>query len=49
MLQILPMPTRRVNKATGNAIFNFGYVASDPNFNNEFVAFRVMQLILLSL
>ncbi|WBV61345.1 type IX secretion system sortase PorU [Chryseobacterium camelliae] len=31
---------RRVNKATGSASFNFGYVASDLNFNNEFVAFR---------
>lgn len=31
---------RRVNKATGNATFNFGYTTSDPNFNNEFVAFR---------
>ncbi len=31
--------SRKVNKANGN-IFNFGYIASDPNFNNEFVAFR---------
>lgn len=31
---------RRVNKATGNTVFNFGYLTSDPNFNNEFVAFR---------
>ncbi len=31
---------RRVNKATGNTTFNFGYTASDPNFNNEFVAFK---------
>ncbi|GAB0156304.1 type IX secretion system sortase PorU [Chryseobacterium sp. Alg-005] len=31
---------RRVNKAAGNTIFNFGYTTSDPNFNNEFVAFR---------
>jgi len=30
---------RRVNKA-GAGSFNFGYIASDPNFNNEFVAFR---------
>ncbi|KPE52990.1 type IX secretion system sortase PorU [Chryseobacterium indologenes] len=30
---------RRVNKA-GAGSFNFGYLASDPNFNNEFVAFR---------
>lgn len=30
---------RRVNKA-GAGNFNFAYVASDPNFNNEFVAFR---------
>ena len=32
--------TRRVNKASGNSVFNFGYVANDPHFNNEFVAFR---------
>ncbi|CAA7386274.1 hypothetical protein CHRY9393_00566 [Chryseobacterium fistulae] len=32
--------TGRVNKATGNATFNFGYFAADQNFNNEFVAFR---------
>lgn len=31
---------RRVNKATGSGSFNFGYAASNPNFNNEFVAFR---------
>ncbi|UOE37326.1 type IX secretion system sortase PorU [Chryseobacterium oryzae] len=31
---------RRVNKAAGSGSFNFGYNASDPNFNNEFVAFR---------
>ncbi|MXS70667.1 type IX secretion system sortase PorU [Flavobacteriaceae bacterium W22] len=31
---------RRVNKAAGGGVFNFGYTASDPNFNNEFVAFR---------
>lgn len=31
---------RRVNKATGSTVFNFGYIASDLNFNNEFVAFR---------
>ena len=31
--------TRKVNKASGN-IFNFGYVANNQNFNNEFVAFR---------
>lgn len=30
---------RRVNKA-GAGSFNFAYTASDPNFNNEFVAFR---------
>ncbi|AZA49175.1 hypothetical protein EG346_13770 [Chryseobacterium carnipullorum] len=30
---------RRVNKA-GAGSFNFGYITSDPNFNNEFVAFR---------
>lgn len=30
---------RRVNKA-GAGNFNFGYIASDQNFNNEFVAFR---------
>ncbi len=30
---------RRVNKA-GTGSFNFGYVASNLNFNNEFVAFR---------
>ncbi|WP_312993820.1 type IX secretion system sortase PorU [Chryseobacterium flavum] len=30
---------RRVNKA-GAGNFNFSYIASDPNFNNEFVAFR---------
>jgi len=32
--------TRRVNKAGGNTQFSFGYTTSDPNFNNEFVAFR---------
>ncbi|WP_326984616.1 type IX secretion system sortase PorU [Chryseobacterium sp. MYb264] len=32
--------TRRVNKAGGSGIFSFGYTTSDPNFNNEFVAFR---------
>lgn len=31
---------RRVNKASGNTVFNFGYVADNPYFNNEFVAFR---------
>ncbi|MBB4805960.1 hypothetical protein HNP38_001232 [Chryseobacterium defluvii] len=31
---------KRVNKATGNSFFNFGYTTSDQNFNNEFVAFR---------
>lgn len=31
---------KRVNKATGNTVFNFGYITSDLNFNNEFVAFR---------
>ncbi|SDQ67986.1 Peptidase family C25 [Chryseobacterium soldanellicola] len=31
---------RRVNKATGGASFNFAYVTSDQNFNNEFVAFK---------
>jgi hypothetical protein len=30
---------RRVNKA-GAGFFNFGYIAADQNFNNEFVAFR---------
>ncbi|MEN4761748.1 type IX secretion system sortase PorU [Chryseobacterium sp. C39-AII1] len=32
--------TRRVNKAAGNGTFSFGYNSSNPNFNNEFVAFR---------
>ena len=32
--------TARVNKAAGTGNFNFAYTASDPNFNNEFVAFR---------
>lgn len=31
---------RRVNKATGSGNFNFGYITSDLNFNNEFVAFK---------
>ncbi|MCD1118273.1 type IX secretion system sortase PorU [Chryseobacterium turcicum] len=31
---------RRVNKAAGSGLFNFGYTTSDLNFNNEFVAFR---------
>lgn len=31
---------RRINKAPGTANFNFAYTTSDPNFNNEFVAFR---------
>ncbi|ANF51855.1 hypothetical protein A0O34_15645 [Chryseobacterium glaciei] len=31
---------RRVNKATGNANFNFGYITGNQDFNNEFVAFR---------
>ncbi|KQR93444.1 hypothetical protein ASG01_09680 [Chryseobacterium sp. Leaf180] len=31
---------RRVNKATGSGSFNFGYIASNTSFNNEFVAFR---------
>ncbi|MBW3522763.1 type IX secretion system sortase PorU [Chryseobacterium sp. NKUCC03_KSP] len=31
---------RRVNKAVGSGNFNFGYTTVDPNFNNEFVAFR---------
>lgn len=30
---------RRVNKA-GAGNFNFAYIAADPSFNNEFVAFR---------
>ncbi|PWN70659.1 hypothetical protein C1631_011935 [Chryseobacterium phosphatilyticum] len=30
---------KRVNKS-GGGFFNFAYTASDPNFNNEFVAFR---------
>lgn len=30
---------RRINKA-GAGAFNFAYTAADPNFNNEFVAFR---------
>ncbi|RST29162.1 type IX secretion system sortase PorU [Chryseobacterium lacus] len=31
---------RRVNKASGSSIFNFGYITNNPDFNNEFVAFR---------
>ncbi|MDF2553274.1 MAG: hypothetical protein K0R77_2549 [Chryseobacterium sp.] len=31
---------RRVNKAAGTGSFNFAYTTADPNFNNEFVAFR---------
>jgi hypothetical protein len=31
---------RRVNKAGGTGVFSFGYNTSNPNFNNEFVAFR---------
>lgn len=31
---------RRVNKAVGTGSFNFGYTANNPDFNNEFVAFR---------
>lgn len=31
--------TRKVNRATGGT-FSFGYIADDPDFNNEFVAFR---------
>ncbi|OBW42779.1 hypothetical protein AB670_00863 [Chryseobacterium sp. MOF25P] len=31
---------RRVNKTIGSGNFNFGYNTADPNFNNEFVAFR---------
>ena len=31
---------RRVNKAAGSGLFNFGYATTDLNFNNEFVAFR---------
>ncbi|ASW72929.1 hypothetical protein IQ37_05325 [Chryseobacterium piperi] len=31
---------RRVNKSTGGTTFNFGYITADPNFNNEFVAFK---------
>src|SRR5690606_9908238 len=30
----------RVNKASGSSMFNFGYITNDPDFNNEFVAFR---------
>lgn len=31
---------RRVNKSGGSGAFNFAYTTSNPNFNNEFVAFR---------
>ena len=31
---------RRVNKATAGGTFNFGYVTTNQEFNNEFVAFR---------
>ena len=31
---------RRLNKAAGTGNFNFAYITSDQNFNNEFVAFR---------
>ena len=31
---------RRVNKAGGTGTFSFGYNSSNPDFNNEFVAFR---------
>ncbi|RZJ89835.1 MAG: type IX secretion system sortase PorU [Chryseobacterium sp.] len=31
---------RRVNKSGGAGTFSFAYNASNPNFNNEFVAFR---------
>ena len=32
-------PTKRVNKSTGGN-FNFAFVANNPDFNNEFVAFK---------
>src|SRR5690606_26937236 len=32
--------SRRINKNANSSTFSFGYIASDPNFNNEFVAFR---------
>lgn len=32
--------SRKVNKAGNNSLFNFGYQATNPVFNNEFVAFR---------
>lgn len=31
---------RRVNKAGGTGAFSFAYTTSNPDFNNEFVAFR---------
>lgn len=31
---------RRVNKAVGTGTFNFAYTTANPDFNNEFVAFR---------
>lgn len=31
---------RKVNRSNTPGAFSFGYTASDPNFNNEFVAFR---------
>lgn len=31
---------RAINKNTGSSTYSFGYIANDPNFNNEFVAFR---------
>ncbi|MBW8523904.1 type IX secretion system sortase PorU [Chryseobacterium chendengshani] len=31
---------RRVNKAGGSGTFNFAYNTANPDFNNEFVAFR---------
>ncbi|MFC6269042.1 type IX secretion system sortase PorU [Frigoriflavimonas asaccharolytica] len=32
--------SRKVNKASNNSTFNFGYSTNSPVFNNEFVAFR---------
>lgn len=34
------IPKRVVNKNSQNTVFNFGYVAGDFNFNNEFAAFK---------
>ena len=31
---------RKVNKNTSSSVFNFGYQADSPYFNNEFVAFK---------